>query len=88
MNTKTWLSATYGRFYENAASDNERSLLYFDPRCWSKKDIHTFFEDMRFGDTEVYEECLKRFASRRQRSFSGLTKAQARFHAWKANQNI
>lgn len=76
MDTKIWLTDEYGIFYSIAQDDNRRCNMYFDTRAWSSKEIKEFFEDLRYGDNDVYEKCLEKFPNRRQTSTVGITRAQ------------
>jgi hypothetical protein len=82
-----WLSVNYGIWYDNAKHDERRSNLYFDPRAWTSKEVKVFFEDLRFGNHDVYLQCLERFPERRQHSIEGLRRAEKRYRRWLIEQN-
>jgi hypothetical protein len=88
MDTKSWLDDVYVSFYRIARTDSERYRLYFDPRGWSKKQIKMFFEDLKYGDNEVWEKCLRIYPNRHHTSEVWRTEAEARFNSWCSTKKI
>ena len=57
-----WIEETWDRFYLMAQDDGVTgdSRLYFDTRCWEKKEVKRFFQDLCFADVETYDKIAKR----------------------------
>ena len=83
MNTPDkWLGSIHGVWYENAEHDHKRDNLYFDPRAWTSKEIKHFFQDLKFGNVEVYEKCIEMYPRRRQFSAKNESSAKRRYEQW------
>ena len=81
MSTKEWLKYNYPMAYANACDDALRlkgnRKLYFDERFWTRKNIQEFFEDLNFGDYEVWERIAFNLSPSHK-----VNKAKKRFEAW------
>lgn len=82
MDTYAWLQDVYGVLYETAKSECRKLKMHFDSLGLSNDDIRTFFEDLRYGDTQTYTKCVEVFPHRKQRVFKGIENGMCRYDAW------